>query len=280
MLTTIMKGADDASVPVELAVSAALAAWPDLVVPVKTFEDFLTRRRIDLGVVASAVVQDLYLACACSAGAPGALVAFATKYRPVIAATARRFDPSDAFADEVEQRLNEALFVDTPDTPARIARYLGNGSLAGFVATTARRIALRLAGMAARFQGEEELVSQFADMPDQETLILKARYRETFNRALPLALRQLPRRDRIILRLNLIEHVSTTKLAVMYGVNQSTVSRWLSRAAEKIFLSVKELVCDELDVNTREMGSLLALVRSQIELTLTSTESELGEPPR
>jgi RNA polymerase sigma-70 factor (ECF subfamily) len=275
-----MTDTDDNRARLAMALQAARAAWPTFDVPDDAFSGFLNTRDIDLQAVTSATIQDLYLACACAKGVPGALSAFGARYRAAIAAVARTFDDSPAFADEVEQRMNELLFVDGPGKPGRIARYLGQGPLGGFVTTTARRIAMRLFAGVARFQGEEALVRQFADTPDQETLLLKARYRETFNRALPIALRQLPRRDRIILRLNLVDHVSTTKLAVMYGVNQSTVSRWIDRAGKAIFQAVKELICDELDVDTKELRSLLTLVRSQIELTFSQSTLETGDLPR
>jgi hypothetical protein len=98
---------------------------------------------------------------------------------------------------------------------------------------------------------------------------MKLRYRETFNRALSIALRQLPQRERLVLRMNLVERVSTTRIATLYKVSQPTVSRWIQRTARHIFATVKDLVCDELDIDTRELESLLLLVRSQIEITLS-----------
>jgi len=98
---------------------------------------------------------------------------------------------------------------------------------------------------------------------------MKVRYRETFNRALAIALRQLEKHERLILRMNLVERVSTTKIAALYKVSQPTVSRWIQRAARNIFATVKDLVCDELDIDTRELESLLLLVRSQIEVPIS-----------
>jgi len=96
---------------------------------------------------------------------------------------------------------------------------------------------------------------------------------------LRLALRQLPRRERLILRMNLVERVSTTRIATMYKVSQPTVSRWIQRASRTIYETVKYLVCDELEIGTAELESLLALVRSQIEITI-SRGSTLELPAR
>jgi len=254
---------------VTLALVAAREAWPTLEVPDAVFAEFLEARQVNLRNVTSAVAQDLYLACACLHGAPGAVGAFAEKFSPIIKAIAHRFNSSSAFGDDVEQQLNEVLFVGAAEGRARIGRFAGGGALLGFVSTAARRVALRQAQARPGFQGEEELVEQFADVRDQEMDILKERYRQTFNNALPIALRQLPRRDRLILRMNVVERVSTTKIASIYKVSQPTVSRWIQGAASRIFAVVKELVCEELEIDTKEMQSLLTLVRSQIDLTLS-----------
>jgi RNA polymerase sigma-70 factor (ECF subfamily) len=254
---------------VTLALVAAREAWPALAVPDAVFAEFLETREVNLRNVTSAVAQDLYLACACLHGVFGALGAFSQKFSPTIKAIAHRFNSSPSFGDDVEQQLNEVLFVGGSEGRARIGRYSGAGALLGFVSTAARRVALRQARTRPTFQGEEELVEQFAEVRDQEMDLLKVRYRETFNKALPIALRQLPRRDRLILRMNVVERVSTTKIASIYKVSQPTVSRWIQSAAIRIFAVVKELVCEELDIDTKEMESLLTLVRSQIDLTLS-----------
>ena len=264
---------------VELALVAALEAWPELAVPKGVFSTFLGARHVNLGGVTSTIAQDLFLACACLHNVPGALGAFFGRYSSTIRAVARRFNTSTAFADEIEQQLNVGLFVASSERRAGIDQYSGSGPLLGFVCTTARRLALRQARAGAQFQGEEELVREFADLRDQEMDLLKGRYRETFARALPIALRQLPRRDRLILRMNVVQRVNTAKIASMYKVNQSTVSRWIQRAAERIFAVVKEIVCDELQIDTLEMESILGLVRSQIDLTLshvTGDSSAMG----
>ncbi|HVT08482.1 MAG TPA: sigma-70 family RNA polymerase sigma factor [Polyangia bacterium] len=150
-----------------------------------------------------------------------------------------------------------------------MAGYTGRGSLGAFVATAAKRMALRATAHAKRFQGEAELVEQFAQFSEQETAFMKLHYRQTFNQALSIALRQLPQRERLILRMNLVERVSTSRIAALYKVSQPTVSRWIQRSARTIFATVKDLVCDELDIDTRELESLLLRVRSQIEITIS-----------
>ncbi|HVZ88522.1 MAG TPA: hypothetical protein VHG72_16235 [Polyangia bacterium] len=214
------------------------------------------------------LAADLYLAASCAFDVPGALQAFRERLFPAVAQAARLYDPSVPFAEEVYQRVSEAMFVGGPDGQPKIRRYVGDGPLAKYIGTAARRIALRMATNSARFKGEEALVDHLCQIHSQETTVLKRQHRDLFNRAVAIAVRQLSERERLILRLNLNQRVSTTKLASMYKVSQPTISRWIQRAARTIFLNVKELVCDELDIDTRELESLLLLVRSQIEISI------------
>lgn len=261
-------GSEDQSL-LHAALLAAREAIRDVNIPTETFSAFLLERQIDLAVVNTALAQDLYLACGCGRGNAAAIKSFREIYRPLVRKVAARFDRSGAFADEVEQQLNETLLVKTAETPPRIEQYKGNGPLGAFVATAARNIANRLAQRSTRFQGEEALARQFFEAPDMETTILKNRYREIFNKALVMAIRSLPRRDRLILHWNLIGKVSTTKLAASYGVSQPTMSRWIQRSAQRIFSEAKRVIRDELDLDTVELSSIFAMVRSQIEITIS-----------
>lgn len=253
-------------------------AWPTLSLTLESFAEFLSERFGGLAEVRKDLIEDLFLACACSRDEPGALRRFRERFLPVVNQTVRRFDESSAFTEEVFQRLSADLFVGPASGQGKITRYSGQGVLAGFIGTAAKRIALRMAASSARFQGEAELVHEFAQFNDQETMLLKVHYRETFNEALSIAVRQLPRRDRLILRMNLIERVSTTRIAAMYKVSQPTVSRWIQRSAREIFLTVKDLICDQLELDTRELESLLFLVRSQIEITISHADGNSAPP--
>lgn len=243
-------------------------AWPSLDLSKAHLAQFVTRD----GSVSAAgddLAPDVYLAAACAANVPAALRCFREHVFPAVAHATRTYDSSPAFADEVYQRVCEAMFVGGPDGRPKIFRYRGNGSLVRFITTAAGWIALRMTTNLARFQGEEALVDHFSQMQTQETAILKHQHRDLFNRAVAIAVRQLSERERLVLRLNLNEHVSTGRIAAMYKVSQPTVSRWIQKAARSIFTTVKELVCQELDIDTREMESLLLMVRSQIEITVS-----------
>ena len=270
---------DDDPERIERVWAIGSAAWPGLVLPANDLGAYLSARAISVDESNPDLARDLYLACACTEKVPGAVRAFNESYFPLVEAIARQFDGSSAFADEIKQRLCEGLFVETSESTARIGTYAGSGPLAGFVGTAVRRHAMRLKENAGRFQGEEELVERFAVDLDPETSILRDHYRTIFNRALAQSLRRLPRRDRIILRLNLVERVSTERIARMHGVSQPTISRWIQHAAATIFASVRELIGAQLAVDTAELDSILQLVRSHIDLTFSHGSEVGGTPP-
>lgn len=251
-------------------IGIAKASWPALDLAPSDFMDFLHRNPSPDKQISDDAIADLYLACACFKNVAGALHSFQRRYSSVVTQAVRRFNGSLGLVDEVFQQLCETLFVGRAGVEPKILRYRGKGSLAGFVYTSARRVALRLTAAASlRAKGDDALIDQFSQAYEMETMMLKHEHQATFNRALAAALRTLPPRERLVLRLNLIERVSTTQIAVMYKVSQPTVSRWIQRAARSIFLRAKESICDELDIDTRELRSLLILVRSQIELTIS-----------
>ena len=247
-------------------------AWPSLDLPIAVFADFAARGR-PLSELPDDLVGDVFLAAACATDVPNALKSFRNHVFSSLTHAVRIYDDSAPFAEEVYQRVCETMFVGGPDGQPKIARYKGDGPLARFIATAAGWIALRMATSSARFQGEEALVHHFSQIQTLETAFLKHQHRDVFNQALAIAVRQLSGRERLVLRLNLNEHVSTTRIAAMYKVSQPTVSRWIQRAARSIFSTVKELVCQQLDIDTRELESLLLMVRSQIEITISQAGS-------
>src|SRR5262249_22829660 len=92
---------------------------------------------------------DLYLACACARGNPGALERFEQLYGAEIARIAQRFEGPGLPADDLVQLLRAKLFTGpaggtaaTPGKPEgrpRIASYTGQGFLQNWLRVTATR---------------------------------------------------------------------------------------------------------------------------------------------
>jgi RNA polymerase sigma-70 factor, ECF subfamily len=268
----------DQLVSVEEAFELGRAAWPMLAAKADLFWRYVEELGFKNGLSA-ARAQDLYLVHACLEKTPGAMEAFEGAHLPTIESAARTVDAPTTFVDEVKQRLREILFLPKEGLRPRIAQYSGHGPLAGWVATTTRRIAFRLARTngTRKFVGEEALACEFCKGGDPDLIFLKAQYKVAFNEAIIKALRKLPRRERLILRLNLVQGVSMDRIAKMHNVSQPTVSRWLQRARLQILKTIRDVVRDELSVHDREFDSILYLVRSQIDVSFSRLLGETND---
>lgn len=104
---------------------------------------------------------------------------------------------------------------------------------------------------------------------DPELALIKEKYRAPFRQALKEALSALPDRERLIMRLNLVSGMSVEGIGKMYGVSQSTASRWLARARECVIETAQRRLRGRLDVSPDEMRPLAALVVSQLDLSVS-----------
>jgi len=255
---------------VQLVVSAGVARWPSLSVDHAALARNLSETASPL-ITSPTLAAERYLAFACAERLPHAIEIFQKLYAPAIDGGARSVDASTAFVDEVRQRVLELLFIGGPSSSPRIVQYKGQGPLGAWLRTMSKRLALRLAGVehAERLVSEEALVNELADSCDQELALLRAHYSEVFRSALVAALREIPARERVLLQLSLVGGVSTVRIGKMYHLNQSTISRQLQRAAAKTFDIVRQKLRAELGVASEEFESLLMIVRSHIEMTLS-----------
>ncbi|HET6149663.1 MAG TPA: sigma-70 family RNA polymerase sigma factor [Polyangia bacterium] len=258
--------------------------WPDLPVDAAALAAHLARQipsdtadfPAALGTISGAA--DLYLAVACATGVPGALEAFDRSCAAAINGTIAAIDRAPSFRTDVRQALHERLFVGSADAPARIGTYAGRGPLAAWVAIVTQRLALLMRRTEQnRARIEDRAASEPLPQPDDpELAYLKQRYRDEFKAAYRAALEALSERDRTLLRLHLFEGVTLERLGAMYGVNASTVSRWIEKARAAIRDTTQARLRDQLRVSTGEFASLARLVVSQLDVSIMA----LFEQPR
>jgi RNA polymerase sigma-70 factor (ECF subfamily) len=110
---------------------------------------------------------------------------------------------------------------------------------------------------------------------DLEMAYLKHRYRGDFERALQDALLTVTSRERTLLRLNLADGITVASLGKMYGVSQSTASRWLAQARDTIAAELCRLLKERLHLSPTEIESLAGAVASQIDLSLSQSSPAL-----
>jgi RNA polymerase sigma-70 factor, ECF subfamily len=259
--------------------AAGKLSWPTLNVDAKELTAYLLERGVTPETLTQAIAADLFLAFACFVKVPSAVQLFQTTYDRIVVAAAKRLDASGSLADELRQRVSEQLFVGSAAGAPKIGEYRGRGPLSAWLRTCAKRIALRLVKTHAPevLMTREALADEISDVCDQELSLLKEHYGELFRQELVLALNELPARDRMLLQLHLVAGLTTTRIAKMYHLNQSSISRQLQRAAATIFTLVKQRIHTRLGVGTAELESLLDLARSHIELTLSTMDEALAE---
>lgn len=255
-------------------VGEARAAWPDLPVEAPRFVAYLAGHLPEEGDLSRALAEvhaaDLYLAHACALGLPGAAEALDRAYLPKVAPFLRHVDPSPSFADEVRQLLRTHLLVADGDAPPKIAGYSGRGPLASWLGIAAQRLGISLARSEGARARAGERAASFA-LPlgtDPELDYLRARYRTEFTEAFQAAVSSLADRERIVLRLHLVSGMSHDKIGALYGVNQSTVTRWLTRARETIAAETQRALRERLRLSASELESLVHLVGAELDVSI------------
>lgn len=222
-------------------------------------------------------IEELCLVCACLAGDPRALHVFDAAYLGPVAERLRRSGlPAEVVAD-ARQRIAGSLLTADAAGRGRLTTYSGRGDLAGWLYVAIAREARRLAGREARFAPADDL--ELADErmgADLELAHLKATYGEAFRRSFHAALAELDEQARNLLRQHLLDGLSIDQIAALQRVHRATAARRLVRVREDLALRTRALLVQDLGLSERESDSVLRLVRSQLDLSLSRV---LG-PPR
>jgi RNA polymerase sigma-70 factor, ECF subfamily len=257
------------------------AAWPEVALPAPLFLRHLAERLPEAApfrALPFVLVTDLYLACACVHGVPGALPAFEARFLSQVDnflahMTAERRDAGD-LADEVRQALRERLLLSPAETAPKLAEYSGRGALLMWVRVAALRTALNLRRTEGR-RRERPLEAEGQDLgaalpigEDPELAYLKGRYATEVADAVRAATAALPPQQRVILRLYWVEGQGTDRIAAAFRVNRSTVTRWLAASREAILGETRRRLMERLQLSPAEFESLVRVVRSRIDVSL------------
>ncbi len=250
---------------------ATVTALPGVVVPWPRLIRELAARTAqrDLQAVNTDAAVELALACACVEQDPRALSHFEQHYAAVVprALAHMKLDPS--VVEDVTQLVRTKLLVADADGEIKLVRYAGGGSLRGLVKVTAVRTAIsELRKRGARDQPAAELDRLAEQTDDPELGFLKAHYRQAFAEAFEQAVTALDRRERNVLRMHLIGAMTLEEVARMYGVNRSTIVRTLQRARARLLSETRKVMRERLAVGGTELDSVVALIRSRLDVSV------------
>lgn len=221
--------------------------------------------------VAKVKVEDLLLALA---AARGDLYAIRAIERDHVRGAAggrlrgQRFMPDEIA--EIEQSLREHLFVAAPGTLPKIAQYAGKGDLAGWVAVSATRAALRARKRASREVAVDEsgILAKHVAHKDLELDFVKESYRPAFKEAFHEALESLDARDRLLLKQHVVDGLGIDALGELHGVHRATAARWVAKVREDLLDRTRDAFQRRMKVGRAEFESLLRLARSQLDISL------------
>lgn len=257
---------------------AAHATWTSVSVADEVFVEHLARCVRDdepiLETLATLHTCDLFLACACVNGDRAAVAAFDEAFVARLQMGSK--EGTGTFGSELKQALRERVLVGQPGARPRLATYSGRGPLSGWLKVAAARLAVDL-----RREQKSDARAAQRDVPlpplDPELAYLKARYRVEFQDAIKEGFSALSPRELTLLRLHFLEQMPTSSIARMYRVSARSVQRWIAAAQSTVVEVVRRYLHARLTLSESELTSLLALVLSQ--LTLSLHQFLVDEPP-
>lgn len=258
----------------EALIARARIGFPGTQVSPDALATFVERNLAEGSTVEAALAGphalDLYLACACAAGDAAALAVFERSVLDGVAPAISRIDRSPELAAEIAQELRVKLLVGEAGELPRITRYAGRGPLRSWVQVAAIRAAYDRKRRGSREEptGDERLLeASLAGGPEADAL--GAESRALLTAALAEGMRALDTRERAVLRMHLVEDVSTESIARIYRVHRGTVARWIAGAHEQVLAHVKRALLRERGLGPEALESLLRLAGSQLSVSLS-----------
>jgi len=263
---------------------AGREAWPGVPLSAEAFASHIADRVRTRSNVVEAIstmhAADIFLACACSYAIPAALSVFERAQLSRVPDLVRRIDSSTAFADEVTQGIREMLLVSAHGAESGIAGYSGRGALSNWIRIIAVRTALRLRREQRSAGTSLEAEAELPGTLDPELDYLKLRYRGAYEEAFHVALASLPDRDALLLKLHYLDGLNIDAIGALYGIHRSTVARWRTEVRRRILASTREHLQRRLSLTESEFDSLVALVRSQLVVSIRSALSRPASTER
>jgi RNA polymerase sigma-70 factor (ECF subfamily) len=218
--------------------------------------------------------DDLYLACGCQAGDPGALARFESLLMPGARAAMAKVSSSADVIDEAAQELRRRLFV---GPAARIGRYSGRGPLWKWLRVTANRAAHDVIRERPDSPAvHEDVIDRIMrDDADPEFQLVRLQYKDLFREALEKALASLSADERTLLRLRYLENQGIDRLAVPFRAHRATIARRLQAIRDKLLDEVHVQLERRLPRLTEgDAHSIWRALQSQLHLSFARLVNE------
>ncbi|MCR9164678.1 MAG: sigma-70 family RNA polymerase sigma factor [Nannocystaceae bacterium] len=220
--------------------------------------------------IVNLAVVDLHLAFAARQGHAGAMGRFESQVMATLNRVIGRVDASDAFIDEIKQRLRTKLFVSDGASPPKIAHYTGQGELLAWVRVVAVREALDSVRAERRraLDSDDALMAIEASATGPDMLAFRQQYKAKFSEAFRDALAALQPEQRNVLRLHYVHGLSIDKLGGALRVHRSSAARRIAKARQDLLSGTRRLLHARLSIDRREFDHLMGLVASRLDLSI------------
>jgi RNA polymerase sigma-70 factor (ECF subfamily) len=257
--------------------SRAIEPWPHLASSLPHFIEHLFTvtddadelRRGNLEAWRALRLTELFHAWACVQKDLVAIATFESEYFEQIDRTLARMKVDVAQAEDLRSALREALFFGRHDVPPALAGYSGRSGLRSWTRSVAVHAVLNARRQVNREVGlDESSLDVVGPEVDPELSYLKRRYAPEFQRALGEAFGQLGTRERNLLRMYYLDGLTIDAIGRLYGVHRATAARHVVDAREGLLTKMRASLATKLGLGTSEFDNLLALIRSQLHLTL------------
>ena len=249
---------------IEQARREAQARWPDVAVTGERFAGELKRRVPDLTpeLLSKLCTDDVYLAIACGDGDSPAAAHLERECFVEVDIAAKKLRATDAQAGDMRSVLRKLLF------PRGLADFTGRGDLRGYIKVIVTRELIRTINRERKEQPIETVIDRLEVERAPELSVLRARHGADITAALRTALDGLSERDRALLRYSLVDGWTVDQIGELYGVHRATAARWCAAARDALGDRVRAEVASRLEISTEDVDSLIALVRSRIDVSL------------
>lgn len=268
----------------------ARAQFPDIEVSEAELRAYLARYSTpdgaDHGPAGNAnaltIVADLYLACACARGDAKAIAMFQRRYGHVIEGVRARFRSRAPSREDLWSELSHRLFVRTPEKGAKIEEYSGRSELTAWLRVVVSRLILnRLQTEKPEGVSDERILEGLLVTDASPELALgRAEHRELVRRAFAQAARELPTRERRILRLAFAEGFTIDDVGSLYDVHRSTAARWIKDAVAALSARVAKIVRAELSLSADQYESWARALGSSMDVSLAKYLASAGPSVR
>ena len=218
-------------------------------------------------------LEDVALALAAALGEPSAVAEIERTIIEPLPRTLSRLRPTPELVDELRQELREKLLVGTAGGKPKLLEYKGRGPLGAW----ARVIALRAAYDRGRASSpdshktketEGALDGLIDGGDDPEIAELRRRYSAELREAFRAAAKRLDAEERAVLRSQTIDGLSIDQIGALYQVHRATAARWVQQAKSSLLDALREELAKRLGESHDACDSVVALVRSRIDLSL------------